>query len=801
MRIKNAAFRLAIVAMVCGLCTASARTGDFVDMTFPRGMGAHLSIRSTDELLKGMDAGVAASTAGTDEPVPAGTILKWAAERLPFLTGDEGLDLEMHLFLPPMMHEMAVFGHALIISNLSFGKFTEIVEKVGGQVAMDKGGIATLTLRGAPPYRIIDAGDDMIALAFQPEVLRMLRREFKNGWRPAHWADGAIGLSVETPGEWLFASAGEAMERKLALVEDWLSRGEPSPALEKADRDVLLKVLESVRDAVPAAMEEMDGITRMGLDIRADGERLGLALRVLADPSTRLGRAGASASERRNLDTPLLDKVDDGAIQIFAVAPREAILPGLGEMVVEWAGAIGERAFPEHGNGIVDAARAYYVDAASGASVNAGYFDSDFMRNIVYTESEDPAALAEAWVGVLKAANNLIGAAFPGVDGAAVEVRDGKTGTGIPCRNIDWNGDFMDAYWEFSQEFFSVLQERPSQPAAKPAWLAAPSTQLAASEGFLVSMTNPEDDVDAMDMAVSAGPAARPLAGRESAARTIADMRLRQNLLVLTDYNFVTDLLFANMPAAPGGRALDPATRAKRMERVRPLLRKADSLVGMAAGGEDGCVTMDFSIPTDTIAVMYHNIKLMADAGLLPGVSGSTLTANEASAVSNLKVYVTAQVTFQLGRQGRIDTNTGTGEKGYADNYRNLYYGKPAGAPDDIRLLSLISRAQADAFAGPTARTAASSHGEQPAGTATPYRGYLFLEPPGIDFATEYALVAYPAKYGISGDKIFYIDEAGTVYAMEMDKREGGLPDDGEFPALLSKEETPAANPGLWRPM
>lgn len=161
-----------------------------------------------------------------------------------------------------------------------------------------------------------------------------------------------------------------------------------------------------------------------------------------------------------------------------------------------------------------------------------------------------------------------------------------------------------------------------------------------------------------------------------------------------------------------------------------------------------------------------------------------------------LRVYATAQVTFSVSRQGRDAKNSGSGDNGYADNFRNLFYGKVYGEEQNF---GCITRSMADAFAGPTAGVETVASQEEPAAVAAPWNGYLFLEPPGIDFSRNFCLVAYPVSFKKAHTKIFLIDDHGILFEMDVDAREGGCPLEDEMPALLSASELPGANPGLWR--
>lgn len=169
---------------------------------------------------------------------------------------------------------------------------------------------------------------------------------------------------------------------------------------------------------------------------------------------------------------------------------------------------------------------------------------------------------------------------------------------------------------------------------------------------------------------------------------------------------------------------------------------------------------------------------------------------NEYAAVAALKAYLTAQVTYQVGKQGKVKGNSRTGDRGYADNFRNLYYGNPAN--DAGKNLHLITKAMADAFAGPTRGAETVASPTAPEAAAKAHNGYLFLEPADINYAKTCALAAYPEKLGVTGDKIFWIDERGTVYSMSPNKRGSRRPETGKTPAPLLVREYPENAPELW---
>ena len=149
----------------------------------------------------------------------------------------------------------------------------------------------------------------------------------------------------------------------------------------------------------------------------------------------------------------------------------------------------------------------------------------------------------------------------------------------------------------------------------------------------------------------------------------------------------------------------------------------------------------------------------------IPNLIQSRIRANEASAISVIKQIAAAQVQFQVARQGRLSSNTGATRTGYADNYRNLYYGNPHGDSANANL-ALISKAIADAWAIEDNNTGTRGT-PTPKGAQLAYQGYHFVEPDGVgstDFATSYAIIAVPNNAARTGTNSYYLGEDGTVY-------------------------------------
>ena len=135
--------------------------------------------------------------------------------------------------------------------------------------------------------------------------------------------------------------------------------------------------------------------------------------------------------------------------------------------------------------------------------------------------------------------------------------------------------------------------------------------------------------------------------------------------------------------------------------------------------------------------------------------------SNQYSAHYALKTYVSAQVNFSVAQYAKIQGNTSPdlGDNAFADNFRNLYYGK--GNASSGEPLSLISKDMADAFLVDNALRGAPTPPEAPT-VSVPYKGYVFQEDifgmiPRSEYSGKCALMAFPAVYGKTGYKVFWI--------------------------------------------
>lgn len=180
----------------------------------------------------------------------------------------------------------------------------------------------------------------------------------------------------------------------------------------------------------------------------------------------------------------------------------------------------------------------------------------------------------------------------------------------------------------------------------------------------------------------------------------------------------------------------------------------------------------------DWLTIPFAFMYLVVCGMAFPSLLQDRTRANEATAVASLRTYGTAQLTYKLQRRAGYITSDGPA---YFDNFRNLF----SVTNRDGTPLALISPDMANAFAGPAKGTPCA--GDCPE-QATPYEGYLFLEDPVMaargDWNEQFALVAYPAKPGKTGRRIYWIGKDGDI-------RVADAPAKGEPFRLLDEDESP----------
>ena len=153
----------------------------------------------------------------------------------------------------------------------------------------------------------------------------------------------------------------------------------------------------------------------------------------------------------------------------------------------------------------------------------------------------------------------------------------------------------------------------------------------------------------------------------------------------------------------------------------------------------------------------------------------SRVRANEATALTALKNYCTAQVTFQTGRLGRVASNTSPGgdHTGYCRVFPNLFYGNPvrdSNAADLTLNISLISKAHADAYIDSLVTySEINAAPTVPPTSPVGYQGYQFANSSDSDadpdfFLTKFSHLAVPARSGATGQNVYWVSLEGTIY-------------------------------------
>ncbi len=159
----------------------------------------------------------------------------------------------------------------------------------------------------------------------------------------------------------------------------------------------------------------------------------------------------------------------------------------------------------------------------------------------------------------------------------------------------------------------------------------------------------------------------------------------------------------------------------------------------------------------------------------IPNMLQSRMRANEATALTCMNNYCTAQNTFNTGDNFRVVGNT-TANTIYADNFQNLHFGlekSGVGAAAGTYNASTIQLGLIGSHFA-SSRTAGTFQATPivgaPALGITVYNGYTFSEPNELNaaaaslafFQTDYALVANPVAAGRTGSLIYYVDSEGN---------------------------------------
>lgn len=156
---------------------------------------------------------------------------------------------------------------------------------------------------------------------------------------------------------------------------------------------------------------------------------------------------------------------------------------------------------------------------------------------------------------------------------------------------------------------------------------------------------------------------------------------------------------------------------------------------------------------------------------ILPELDPSRIPDNEAAVAAAMREYVRAQKAFSEGNYAAVPGNVSPrlGDNAYADNFRNLYYGRR----EDGGRLELVAREFANAHLGETNGALTVPVESEKDMRRVPYAGYLFLEDLSGDlrasaYGERFALMALPNEPHRTGTTVFWIDNEGALFARDI---------------------------------
>jgi prepilin-type N-terminal cleavage/methylation domain-containing protein len=154
----------------------------------------------------------------------------------------------------------------------------------------------------------------------------------------------------------------------------------------------------------------------------------------------------------------------------------------------------------------------------------------------------------------------------------------------------------------------------------------------------------------------------------------------------------------------------------------------------------------------------------------IPNLLSARLASNESAAIATLRNIISAQAQFQA--TGRADENVnGVGEYGYFTELSGAI-GVRGGAVLSPAVLSTAFRS-ADAN-GIVTRSGYLYYLVLPdaAGDAMPASSVLLVDPDMAE--TTWAAYAWPTNYGSTGNRTFFVNQAGDIIATEDSSYSGG---------------------------
>jgi len=213
---------------------------------------------------------------------------------------------------------------------------------------------------------------------------------------------------------------------------------------------------------------------------------------------------------------------------------------------------------------------------------------------------------------------------------------------------------------------------------------------------------------------------------------------------------------------------------------ILPLLEEA-----LKAATENGA-----KIRLEKLITARHDEERAASKGVDLTVFTFTATSgNERAATASLKTIATAQADYRSN-----DRDNDRAQNFWAGDVRSLYWmcpsmegTKPCQKPSEEQAIKLIEPSLAEADAAPLNLIDLA---KKPSSFPTPKSGYLFrtvrsyrtnkIVPysSGKDFVStnknfgKFAIVAFPADYGVTGTKTYFMDETITIF----EKDTGGDP-------------------------
>lgn len=406
-----------IFALWVGLSSASSIEHEriFAFTRLPRGMATQISISSTKKFLDAIDAAVAASTTSMKTPLSTEKLFEGIETVMPFLSRDNGLDLELHILFPPGLNRFALEGAVIVLGNADFHQVVAALEERDALMDVAEGEERfTVWLERASPFTFERAGDGYLVGSAQPHLVKLVRWEMDREWRPDLWMDGEAGILVDIPGAWLLDDI--SLAGPMFRVRQWLKEG-TAPALEGVDIEAVGRVLDQADALGAAAKAELSRIMRLGLDLRVSGERIGLMLRIQSEKGTLLydiGDAAMSKSIFHRLD--LIGHLSTDTPRIWVAASYDDVISDL--LLRNFVGAfeIMKAAFSRQAESLLYAG-ARFVASRQTKNITQVSLGKQGFDCTTWHYAENPLLLLDAIRLMAIARNSIYRELFPGLGG------------------------------------------------------------------------------------------------------------------------------------------------------------------------------------------------------------------------------------------------------------------------------------------------------------------------------------------------------------------------------------------------